>query len=73
MDDKQIRSAATEILSYLVEYSPYTVQEFVMQEARQNENVSKKQFGGFWIYHFQGKQENNQQNKTSISVFSFLS
>ncbi|NXS00598.1 P4R3B phosphatase, partial [Oxylabes madagascariensis] len=38
MDDLQVRSAATDILSYVVEFSPATVQEFVMQEARQNEN-----------------------------------
>ncbi|NXK64981.1 P4R3B phosphatase, partial [Sylvietta virens] len=38
MDDLQVRSAATDILSYLVEFSPTTVQEFVMQEARQSEN-----------------------------------
>ncbi|NXA74054.1 P4R3B phosphatase, partial [Thryothorus ludovicianus] len=38
MDDLQVRSAATDILSYLVEFSPSMVQEFVMQEARQSEN-----------------------------------
>ncbi|KAI1240394.1 hypothetical protein IHE44_0008814 [Lamprotornis superbus] len=38
VDDLQVRSAATDILSYLVEFSPDMVQEFVMQEARQNEN-----------------------------------
>ncbi|NXO64629.1 P4R3B phosphatase, partial [Phainopepla nitens] len=38
MDDLQVRSAATDILSYLVEFSPATVHEFVLQEARQNEN-----------------------------------
>ncbi|XP_063247994.1 serine/threonine-protein phosphatase 4 regulatory subunit 3B-like [Prinia subflava] len=37
MDELQVRSAATDILSYLVEFSPTTVQEFVMQEARQSE------------------------------------
>ncbi|GAB1302259.1 Serine/threonine-protein phosphatase 4 regulatory subunit 3A [Apodemus speciosus] len=36
MDDTQVRSAATDILSYLVEYSPSIVREFVMQEAQQN-------------------------------------
>ncbi|NXH02758.1 P4R3B phosphatase, partial [Loxia leucoptera] len=38
MDDLQVRSAATDILSYLVEFSPATVQQFVMQEAQQSEN-----------------------------------
>ncbi|NWV63499.1 P4R3B phosphatase, partial [Malurus elegans] len=38
MDDLQVRSAATDVLSYLVEFSPAMVQEFVMQEARQSEN-----------------------------------
>ncbi|NWS31944.1 P4R3B phosphatase, partial [Polioptila caerulea] len=38
MDDLQVRSAATDILSYLVEFSLAAVQEFVMQEARQSEN-----------------------------------
>ncbi|XP_053793216.1 serine/threonine-protein phosphatase 4 regulatory subunit 3B-like isoform X1 [Vidua chalybeata] len=38
MDNQQVRSAATDILSYLVEFSPATIQQFVMQEAQQNEN-----------------------------------
>uniref|UniRef100_A0A8C3EFT5 Serine/threonine-protein phosphatase 4 regulatory subunit 3-like central domain-containing protein n=1 Tax=Corvus moneduloides TaxID=1196302 RepID=A0A8C3EFT5_CORMO len=38
MDDLQVRSATTDILSYLVEFSPAMVQEFVMQEAHQSEN-----------------------------------
>ncbi|XP_039574767.1 serine/threonine-protein phosphatase 4 regulatory subunit 3B-like [Passer montanus] len=37
-DDLQVRSGATDILCYLVEFSPTTVQQFVMQEAKQNEN-----------------------------------
>ncbi|NXQ62921.1 P4R3B phosphatase, partial [Anthoscopus minutus] len=41
MDDLQVRSAAIDILSYLVEFSPAMVQEFVMQEARQSENDSQ--------------------------------
>ncbi|NXP57486.1 P4R3B phosphatase, partial [Chloropsis cyanopogon] len=36
MDDLQVRSAATDILSYLVEFSPATIQQFVLQEARQS-------------------------------------
>lgn len=41
MGDLQVRAAATDILSYLVEFSPATVQQFVMQEAQQSKNVSK--------------------------------
>ncbi|KAB0388662.1 hypothetical protein E2I00_018146, partial [Balaenoptera physalus] len=42
MDGTQVRSAATDIFSYLVEYNPSMVREFVMQEAQQNDDVSKK-------------------------------
>ncbi|CAN8203155.1 unnamed protein product [Coccothraustes coccothraustes] len=38
MGNLQVRSAAIDILSYLVEFSPATVQQFVMQEAQQSEN-----------------------------------
>ncbi|NWZ42976.1 P4R3B phosphatase, partial [Brachypodius atriceps] len=38
IDDLLIRSLATDILSYLVEFSPTSVQEFVTQEAKQSEN-----------------------------------
>ncbi|XP_066036705.1 serine/threonine-protein phosphatase 4 regulatory subunit 3B-like [Chamaea fasciata] len=38
MDDLQVRSAATDILSNLVQFSPAKVQDFVLQEARQSEN-----------------------------------
>lgn len=41
MDDLQVRSAATDIFSYLVEFSPSMVREFVMQEAQQGDDVSK--------------------------------
>ncbi|KAL8169039.1 UNVERIFIED_CONTAM: Serine/threonine-protein phosphatase 4 regulatory subunit 3A [Gekko kuhli] len=41
MDDAQVRSAATDIFSYLVEYNPSMVREFVMQEAQQNDDVTK--------------------------------
>lgn len=37
MDDTQVRSA-TDIFSYLVEYNPSMVREFVMQEAQQNDD-----------------------------------
>jgi len=42
MDDAQVRSAATDIFSYLVEYNPSMVREFVMQEAQQNDDVSRE-------------------------------
>uniref|UniRef100_A0AAY4B9U2 Serine/threonine-protein phosphatase 4 regulatory subunit 3 n=1 Tax=Denticeps clupeoides TaxID=299321 RepID=A0AAY4B9U2_9TELE len=35
MDDLQVRAAATDIFSYLVEFSPSLVREFVMQEPQQ--------------------------------------
>uniref|UniRef100_A0A8C9SY55 Serine/threonine-protein phosphatase 4 regulatory subunit 3 n=1 Tax=Scleropages formosus TaxID=113540 RepID=A0A8C9SY55_SCLFO len=38
MDDPQVRSAATDIFSYLVEYNPSMVREFVMQESQQNDD-----------------------------------
>ncbi|MGH0174984.1 UNVERIFIED_CONTAM: hypothetical protein FKN15_069959 [Acipenser sinensis] len=38
MDDVHVRSAATDIFSYLVEYNPSMVREFVMQEAQQNDD-----------------------------------
>lgn len=40
MDDLQVRAAATDIFSYLVEFSPSMVREFVMQEAQQSDDVS---------------------------------
>nr|XP_032820913.1 serine/threonine-protein phosphatase 4 regulatory subunit 3A-like isoform X3 [Petromyzon marinus] len=38
MDDAQVRNAATDIFSYIVEYSPSMVREFVVQEALQNDD-----------------------------------
>ncbi|XP_043930649.1 serine/threonine-protein phosphatase 4 regulatory subunit 3A [Protopterus annectens] len=38
MDDAQVRTAATDIFSYLVEYNPSMVREFVMQESQQNDD-----------------------------------
>lgn len=40
MDDLQVRAAATDIFSYLVEFSPSMVREFVMQEPQQTDDVS---------------------------------
>ncbi|XP_061084061.1 serine/threonine-protein phosphatase 4 regulatory subunit 3-like isoform X1 [Conger conger] len=38
MDDLQVRAAATDIFSYLVEFSPSMVREFVMQELQQTDD-----------------------------------
>ncbi|XP_068042754.1 serine/threonine-protein phosphatase 4 regulatory subunit 3B-like [Anomalospiza imberbis] len=38
VDNQQVRSAAADILFYLVEFCPATIQQFVMQEAQQSKN-----------------------------------
>ncbi|XP_047571754.1 serine/threonine-protein phosphatase 4 regulatory subunit 3B-like [Lutra lutra] len=38
MEDSQIRSAATDIFTYLVEYSPSMIREFIMEEAQESED-----------------------------------
>nr|XP_055193967.1 serine/threonine-protein phosphatase 4 regulatory subunit 3B-like [Nyctereutes procyonoides] len=38
MEDVQIRSAATDIFTYLVEYSPSMIREFIVEEAQQSED-----------------------------------
>ncbi|ELW48299.1 Serine/threonine-protein phosphatase 4 regulatory subunit 3B [Tupaia chinensis] len=43
ISDLKIRSAATDIFTYLVEYSPSTIRQVVMKEARENED------GGLFI------------------------
>ncbi|XP_066191680.1 serine/threonine-protein phosphatase 4 regulatory subunit 3B-like, partial [Sylvia atricapilla] len=43
MDDLRVASAATDILSYLVNFCPFLVQEFVMQEAQQRDHLSKSE------------------------------
>lgn len=63
MDDLQVRSAATDIFSYLVEFSPSMVREFVMQEAQQSDDVSQSglQFvecTSLWASKKQTKQQN---------------
>ena len=40
MDDDQIKSAAVDIFCYIVEFSPVTVREFMVREARQQDDVS---------------------------------
>ncbi|KAF3841899.1 hypothetical protein F7725_023850 [Dissostichus mawsoni] len=42
MDDLQVRAAATDIFSYLVEFSPSMVREFVMQEPQQTDDKTEK-------------------------------
>ncbi len=51
MDDVQVRGAATDIFSYLVEYNPSMVREFVMQESQQNDDVSISTVRQTKIYH----------------------
>ncbi|XP_075856904.1 serine/threonine-protein phosphatase 4 regulatory subunit 3B isoform X3 [Microcebus murinus] len=52
MDDLQVRSAATDIFSYLVEFSPSMVREFVMQEAQQSDDKTEKsEFLNFFYDH----------------------
>ncbi|VCX40181.1 unnamed protein product [Gulo gulo] len=38
MEDSQIKSAATDIFTYLVEYSPSMIREFIMEEAQESED-----------------------------------
>lgn len=49
MDDVQVRAAATDIFSYLVEYNPSMVREFVMQEPQQNDDVSAASARSRWF------------------------
>lgn len=51
MDDVQVRGAATDIFSYLVEYNPSMVREFVMQESQQNDDVSISRNVGGHVQH----------------------
>lgn len=53
MDDVQVRAAATDIFSYLVEYNPSMVREFVMQESQQNDDVSTSSPRGILIRQMQ--------------------
>ena len=50
MDDLQVRAAATDIFSYLVEFSPSMVREFVMQEPQQTDDVSN--MAPMWLSAF---------------------
>ncbi|XP_040857927.1 protein PPP4R3C isoform X3 [Ochotona curzoniae] len=38
VDDLQTKTAATDILTYLVEYSPSTIREYIMEEAQEKED-----------------------------------
>lgn len=57
MEDVQVKAAATDIFSYLVEFSPSMVREFVMQEPQQADDVSLSQHNeehqnGFYWFEF---------------------
>ncbi|NXW44312.1 P4R3B phosphatase, partial [Nyctiprogne leucopyga] len=67
MDDLQVRSAATDIFSYLVEFSPSMVREFVMQEAQQSDDVSRSilEFVEYTSFRVNGK-KNSKTNLSSI-------
>lgn len=60
MDDLQVRAAATDIFSYLVEFSPSMVREFVMQEAQQSDDVRKIQYADVIMFPLE---------KTKILIF----
>ena len=40
LDDNQIKSAAVDIFSYIVEFSPSMVREFIVQEGQKQDDVS---------------------------------
>lgn len=64
MDDLQVRSAATDIFSYLVEFSPSMVREFVMQEAQQSDDVSKS---GLEFEYTRFRANSKKPSKTNLS------
>lgn len=65
MDDLQVRSAATDIFSYLVEFSPSMVREFVMQEAQQSDDVSRSVLEFVEYTSFRANNNNKKAKKTS--------
>lgn len=69
MDDLQVRSAATDIFSYLVEFSPSMVREFVMQEAQQSDDVSKSvlECVEYTSFRANGGGGGEQTSKTNLS------
>jgi len=50
MDEVDIKSAAVDIFCYIVEFSPVTVREFMVREARQQDDVSGS--GKIWLPFF---------------------
>ena len=40
LEDEKIRSAAIDIFSYIVEFSPSMVREFIVQETQNQDDVS---------------------------------
>lgn len=71
MDDLQVRSTATDILSYLVEFSPAIVQDFALQEARQSENVSKSSLEIFEYTSFRANRKTTSKIKSQFLCLNF--
>ena len=40
LDDEQMKAAAIDIFSYIVEFSPPMVREFILQEGQKQDDVS---------------------------------
>lgn len=74
MDDLQVRSAATDIFSYLVEFSPSMVREFVMQEAQQSDDVSKHVVKSEFIKCIRlGTEQKNPQTESLPGIWDAFS
>jgi len=41
MEDEQMKSAAIDIFSYIVEFSPSMVREYILQEGQRQDDVSE--------------------------------
>lgn len=48
LEDEKMKSAAVDIFSYIVEFSPSMVREFILQETHKQEDVSVDP----WKVHF---------------------
>ncbi len=60
LDDNQMKSAAVDIFSYIVEFSPSMVREFIVQEGLKQDDVSYY-FLACWkkqCFHVQDSEEN---------------
>ena len=44
LDDEQMKSAAIDIFSYIVEFNPSMVREFIVLEGQKQEDVSQDDF-----------------------------